>query len=325
MQTKEAVLTRKPQKKYKDRLFRMLFSERKDLLELYNALCQKNYTDPDALEITTLDDVIYMGMKNDISFLLDGRMGLFEHQSTFNPNMPLRGLFYFSDLYKRFFHDRLLYSSRLLKIPTPVYVVFYNGEQKLPDTSILKLSDAFMQGEDMACLEVRVRMLNINEGHNADLMKRCRKLEEYALFTGHVRENLKTMEPAEAICRAMDMCIEKGVLAGFLSRRRAEIMNALLTEYDEEKVMKSLSKEFYEDGYEAGKEEGQKKGRKEGRKEGLSEGIRAFVKYNLKEGKNREQIIDEIIKVFSLNRKQADKYFTDFSKIPVSKSMHSDT
>ena len=102
-------------------------------------------------------------------------------------------------------------------------------------------------------------------------------------------------------------------------------MNALLTEYDEEKVMKSLSKEFYEDGYEAGKEEGQKKGRKEGRKEGLSEGIRAFVKYNLKEGKNREQIIDEIINIFSLNRKQADKYFTDFSKIPVSKSMHSDT
>ena len=170
-----------------------------------------------------------------------------------------------------------------------------------------------------------IRDRNINEGHNAELMKRCRKLEEYALFTGHVRENLKTMEPAEAICRAMDMCIEKGILAGFLSRRRAEIMNALLTEYDEEKVMKSLSKEFYEYGYEAGKEEGQKKGRKEGRREGLSEGIRAFVKYNLKEGKNKKQIIDEIINIFSLNRKQADKYFTDFSKIPVSKSMHSDT
>ena len=91
MQTKEAALTPKPQKQYKDRLFRLLFSERSDLLELYNALCQKCYTDPDALEITTFDDVIYMGMKNDISFLLDGRMGLFEHQSTFNPNMPLRG------------------------------------------------------------------------------------------------------------------------------------------------------------------------------------------------------------------------------------------
>ena len=62
MQTKEAVLTPKPQKQYKDRLFRLLFSERSDLLELSNALCQKCYTDPDSLEITTLDDLIYMGM-----------------------------------------------------------------------------------------------------------------------------------------------------------------------------------------------------------------------------------------------------------------------
>ncbi len=306
MQTNEAVLVCKPQKEYKDRLFRMLFSERKDLLELYNALCQKDYTDPDALEITTLDDVIYMGMKNDISFLLDGRMGLFEHQSTFNPNMPLRGLFYFSDLYKRFFHDRLIYSTRLLMIPTPVYVVFYNGEQQLPDTSVLKLSDAFMQGEDMACLEVRVRILNINEGHNAELMGRCRKLEEYAIFIGCVRENLKSMEPAEAIRKAMDLCIEKGILAVFLSQRRAEVMNALLTEYDEEKVMKSLSKEFYEDGYEDGREAGLA--------EGLAEGIHAFVSYSLKVGKSGEQIVSEMIKIFSLPKTQAEIYFAEFTE-----------
>ena len=306
MHINEVVLARKPQKAYKDRMFRMLFSERKDLLELYNALCQKDYTDPDALEITTLDDVIYMGMKNDVSFLLDGRMGLFEHQSTFNPNMPLRGLFYFSDLYKRFFHDRLIYSTRLLKIPTPVYVVFYNGEQQLPDISVLKLSDAFMQGEDMACLEVRVRILNINEGHNAELMGRCRKLEEYAIFIGCVREFLKSTEPAEAIRKAMELCIEKGILAVFLSQRRAEVMNALLTEYDEEKVMKSLSGEFYEDGYEAGKEDG--------RKAGLTEGIRIFVVDNLEEGVGKDRIISKIEKRFSLSKKQAEEYFAEFSE-----------
>ena len=302
MHTNEAVLARKPQKAYKDRMFRMLFSERKDLLELYNALCQKDYTDPDALEITTLDDVIYMGMKNDVSFLLDGRMGLFEHQSTFNPNMPLRGLFYFSDLYKRFFHDRLIYSTRLLKIPTPVYVVFYNGEQQLPDISVLKLSDAFMQGEDMACLEVRVRILNINEGHNAELMGRCRKLEEYAIFIGCVREFMKSTEPEGAIRKAMELCIEKGILAVFLSQRRAEVMNALLTEYDEEKVMKSLSKEFYEDGYEDGWEAG------------VAEGIHAFVSYNLEVGKSGEQIVSEMIKIFSLSKAQAEKNFAEFTE-----------
>ena len=306
MQTKEAVLTPKPQKQYKDRLFRLLFSERSDLLELYNALCQKCYTDPDALEITTLDDVIYMGMKNDISFLLDGRMGLFEHQSTFNPNMPLRGLFYFSDLYKRFLHDRMIYSTRLLRIPTPVYVIFYNGESRMPDTSVLKLSDAFMQGEDMACLEVRVRMLNINAGHTTELMGRCRRLEEYAVFIERVRENLRTMEPAAAIRAAMEQCIEEGILSEFLSQRRAEVMNALLTEYDEEKVMKSLSGEFYEDGYEAGKEDG--------RKAGLTEGIRIFVVDNLEEGVGKDRIISKIEKRFSLSKKQAEEYFAEFSE-----------
>lgn len=263
MQTKDTVQTRIPQKKYKDRLFRLLFSEKRDLLELYNALCGKCYTDPEALEITTLDDVIYMGMKNDISFLLDGRMGLFEHQSTLNPNMPLRGLFYFSDLYKQFFYDRVIYSTRLLQIPTPVYVIFYNGEREAADTSVLKLSDAFIQGEDMACLEVCVRMVNINVGHNAKLMKRCGLLREYAVFISYVRGNLLIMELETAICAAMDQCIADGILAEFLSKRRAEAMNALLTEYDEEKVMRSLSREFYEDGYEAGCDAGKKEGKAE--------------------------------------------------------------
>ena len=175
----------------------------------------------------------------------------------------------------------------------------------MPDTSILKLSDAFMQG-DMACLEVRVRMLNINAGHNTELMGRCRKLEEYAVFIEYVRENLKTMEPAAAIREAMERCIEEGILAGFLSQRRAEVMNALLTEYDEEKVMKSLSGEFYEDGYNDGKEDG--------RKAGLMEGIRIFVVDNLEEGIGKERIIGKMEKRFSLSKKQAEEYFAEFSE-----------
>ncbi len=154
----------------------------------------------------------------------------------------------------------------------------------------------------MACLEVRVRILNINEGHNAELMGRCRKLEEYAIFIGCVREFLKSMEPAEAIRKAMELCIEKGILAVFLSQRRAEVMNALLTEYDEEKVMKSLSKEFYEDGYEDGWEAG------------VAEGIHAFVSYNLEVGKSGEQIVSEMIKIFSLSKAQAEKNFAEFTE-----------
>ena len=187
----------------KDTVFRMLFREKKELLELYNALNDSAYNSPEDLTICTLENAIYMNFKNDISFLLDSEMNLYEHQGSYNPNMPLRGLFYFSDLYKRFFHDRMIYSTRLLRIPTPVYVIFYNGESRMPDTSVLKLSDAFMQGEDMACLEVRVRMLNINAGHNTELMGRCRRLEEYAVFIERVREKLRAMEPAAAIRAAM--------------------------------------------------------------------------------------------------------------------------
>ena len=172
----------------------------------------------------------------------------------------------------------------------------------MPDTSVLKLSDAFMPGEDMACLEVRVRMLNINAGHNTELMGRCRRLEEYAVFIERVRENLRTMEPAAAIRAAMEQCIEEGILSEFLSRRRAEVMNALLTEYDEEKVMKSLSGEFYEDGY------------NDGQKAGLTEGIRIFVVDNLEEGVGKDRIISKIEKRFSLSKKQAEEYFAEFSE-----------
>ena len=137
-------------------------------------------------------------------------------------------------------------------------------------------------------------------------MGRCRKLEEYAIFIGCVREFLKSTEPAEAIRKAMELCIEKGILAVFLSQRRAEVMNALLTEYDEEKVMKSLSKEFYEDGYEDGREAGLA--------EGLAEGIHAFVSYNLEVGKSGEQIVSEMIKIFSLSKAQAEKNFAEFTE-----------
>ena len=87
-------------KKYKDRLFRLIFQDKKDLLELYNAINNSDYTNPEDLTITTIEDVVYMGMKNDLSFLIDDVLNLYEHQSSYSPNLPLRGLFYFSSLYR---------------------------------------------------------------------------------------------------------------------------------------------------------------------------------------------------------------------------------
>lgn len=141
---------------YKDGLFRLVFKEKKDLLELYNAIADRHYENPEDLIITTLDDAIYIGIKDDISFLVYDVLNLVEHQSSFNPNMPVRGLGYFSNVYQQYIERKHLniYGSRLIELPTPQYIVFYNGKAEEPDRLELKLSDAFTKVEGISpCIE----------------------------------------------------------------------------------------------------------------------------------------------------------------------------
>ena len=143
---------KKVNKKYKDRLFRFIFGDRREMLSLYNALNGTDYADPGALEVVTLEDVIYMNMKNDVAFLFGAELNLWEHQSSRNPNMPVRGLFYFARLYKKYVkrHSLNLYSSRLQNLPYPQYIVFYNGRGDEPDRMTLRLSDAFAAARERA-------------------------------------------------------------------------------------------------------------------------------------------------------------------------------
>ena len=127
---------------YKDTVFRMLFADKENLLSLYNAINGKSYTNPNDLEIVTLDNAVYMEMKNDLAFIIDTNLCLYEHQSTFNPNIPLRDLFYISCEYQKIVNDRSLYSSRLQKIPAPKFIVFYNGLQKKEDVIELQIGRA---------------------------------------------------------------------------------------------------------------------------------------------------------------------------------------
>lgn len=127
----------------KDTVFRMLYRDKKELLELYNALNGTAYQNTEALEIHTLENAIYMAVKNDVSFLLDAELNLYEHQASFNPNMPLRDLIYIARQLEKFLRQRSLYSGSLVKIPVPRFVVFYNGNAVRPERQILKLSDAF--------------------------------------------------------------------------------------------------------------------------------------------------------------------------------------
>ena len=232
-------------------LFCKAFEEKKHLLELYNSVNDSDYQNPEDLEVNTLEDVVYVSMKNDKSFLIDCNMNLYEHQSTYNPNMPLRGLLYFAKLYRRYVKENRLnlFSTTLQKIPTPKYVVFYNGTQEQPDEQILTLSEAFRKSKEgeyeEGCLECYARMLNINYGHNRELMQKCRRLEEYATFILKVREHA-ARDPrnlSKAIERAVDECIEEGILADILSSQKAEVLELALTTFDRELYEQGLREE----------------------------------------------------------------------------------
>ena len=252
-------------REHKDRLFISLFgsAERKEnTLELYNAVNGTHYDNPDDITIYTIEDALYLGMKNDVAFLISCHMNLYEHQSTSNPNMPVRGLMYFAKLYEKFIRLNKLriHGSTQIKLPTPRYLVFYNGTQERPEKEELRLTAAFDKPEE-SCIEVTATVLNVNIGKNNALMKQAQTLEGYARFIALVRQYGKEMPLETAIDRAVTECIEQGILAEYLLARKAEVQDMLLTEYDAEKV----HQEFWEDGRETGRQEGIQEGKAEGR------------------------------------------------------------
>ena len=239
---------RRANRTYKDRLFIRIFEHKEDLLSLYNAVNGSDYQNPDELEITTLDNAIYMRMKNDISFLIDGYMSLYEHQSTFNPNMPLRDCLYMLQIYQNYIDSQELdlYSSVLLKIPTPRLVVFYNGQEKMrnEEMCILRLSDSYERPEKEPALECRVQVINVNYGKNRDMMEKCPKLYEYSYLVAKIRENQASGKTLEgAISTALEDCLAQGYLTELLTTYRREVTGMLLYEYDERKHLKNTYKE----------------------------------------------------------------------------------
>ncbi|MDO4538147.1 MAG: hypothetical protein Q4B54_08295, partial [Coriobacteriales bacterium] len=226
---------------HKDTIFRDLFGteqNKANTLSLFNALSGTNYEDPDILAFTTLDNVLYMSVKNDVSFLINFEMILWEHQSSYNPNMPLRGLSYFARLYASWIerNNKSVYAETIIELPTPTYFVFYIGEKKRPDKEILRLSDAF--GTNKGSVEVTVTVLNINKGHNPELMAACKTLSDYASFIARIREYNKSMKLPEAVDAAVDYCIEHGILSDYLRDKKEKVRDMFLTEYDQAKTMR---------------------------------------------------------------------------------------
>ena len=298
---------------YKSTVFAMLFGDRERLLGLYNAISGKNYQDPEALEINTLENAIYMGMKNDLSFLIDDRLSLYEHQSTVNPNMPLRFLFYISDLYfceqrakRACLHDHLataagvkdhgmtteenFYGRKALSIPIPCFVIFYNGSEPQPDRKILRLSDLYTVRMKETQLELTAVLLNINRNHNRELMEACRDLKDYAEYVDRVRKYARELPLSEAVERTITECIREGVLKEFLEKNRAEVKKMSIYEYDQEKHIRMERQDAWEDGMQEGRREGIKEGELRGRNAQLSE----LIKKKLARGKSISRIAEEL-------------------------------
>ena len=243
---------------YKARVFRMLFSSKERLLELYNALNGTDYTNPDDLTVNTLENAIYINMKNDVSFIIDCNMWLYEHQSSYCPNMPLRGLMYFCDLYRKLLRGKDLSVRSLIRIPTPYYIVFYNGLEKREEEFEQRLSDAFENGKE-GCIELKVRAININFGHNSELLKKCKTLYGYAYFVAEIRKNLETMELQQAVELAVEECIRQDILKEFLTEQRVEVIAMSIYEYNEEYVRQSLFEDGEKSGYNKGEKAGENK------------------------------------------------------------------
>ena len=233
---------------YKDTVFRMLFSDRKNLLSLYNAISGAHYDNPEMLEIVTLENAIYMGMKNDLAFIIDTDLFLYEHQSTYNPNMPLRDLFYISSEYQKLVDKKSLYSSILQKIPAPQFIVFYNGTEKRKDSWVNHLSEAFENLPGNPKLELEVLTININEGHNEELMEHCQTLKEYSKYVNCVRKYARELELNEAVKLAVDECIRNNILSEFLRANKSEVISMSIFEYDKEEEERKLRKAEYEAG-----------------------------------------------------------------------------
>ena len=253
-------------REYKDRLFKIIFGRQDHkewTLSLYNAIHGTDYDNVEDVEINTLEDAVFMGMKNDVSYIFNDTMNLYEQQSSVCPNMPIRGLMYAGRLYDKYIklHSLNIYGGKQVSLPVPKLVVFYNGIDDMEDEKELLLSDAFSEETKYSSdIEVRVRMLNINQGHNKALLEACKILNEYSWFVNEIRRNAKTMSVEDAVDKAINAMPSESELKSFLEGNRAEVKMSCLTEYDEEEHMRLVRRDA--------RAEGRKEGREEGREEG---------------------------------------------------------
>ena len=238
---------------YKSDVFSMLLQEKWRALEVYNAINGTAYDDPEQVELTTLENRSFsLTVRNDASFILDADLSLYEHQSTYCPNMPLRDLFYFASIIQKQIHSqkRDLYGKTLVKIPVPHFVVFYNGKDHAPEHYTLRLSDAFERETDAPEIELVCHVYNINKGNNTELLAKCSTLREYMYFVNLVRDYHEKNEFShleDAIQQAIEQCIRENVLKDFLIEHKAEVTHVMTLDFTFERRLELQREEAWEE------------------------------------------------------------------------------
>ena len=262
---------------YKDNTFCALFSEKKNLIELYNALSGSSFDMDTPVEIVTLDNTFFGDRENDLSFIIDNRwIVLAEQQSTLCPNIPLRMLVYVARQYENLVFSRDIYSRKLLKIPTPELYVFYNGPQDAPVEQEMKLSDAFMAECDKIAIEVAVKFINVNYEKGAEILKRCKAMEGYSLLLHMIREG-------------------------------GEVMSFLFEKLTREECEAIREADGFEEGYAKGIEKGEASGFAKGKTEGYEEGEAAGELKVAGAMKAKGMTINEICEITGLKRSQVEE------------------
>ncbi len=262
----------------------MLLENPQNALDLYNAVNHSDYKDPEMVEICTLDRGVSLSIRNDAAFVLDMNLSIYEHQSTVCPNMPVRSLIYFSNILEQIIKGQNIYGHKLVKVPTPRFVVFYNGEEKQPEQYDLRLSDAYIQPIENPELELICKVYNINYGKNRKLLSKCGFLKDYMTFVDYVRYYHKEYgynELEHAIEVAIDQCIKEDILWDFLMEHRSEVVKVTRLDYTFDRQL-ALERE-----------DSRTEGREEGREEGRAEGL-ALINKKIIRGKSLEQIAEEL-------------------------------
>ena len=281
--------------KFKDNVFCMLYRDKKNLLELYNALNNSAYTNVDDLQVTTLNGGSYMKYKNDASFLLCMSLYMFEQQSSKNPNMPLRFLHYVSDVFRELFSNSMLHRRSRIKIPVPHFVTFYNGLEKwIEDEEEIRLSDMYEISTDNPELELKVRVININK--DVHILNKCKTLRDYMTFVNKVRFKMGVEgdDVRIAVTEAMDECIDEDILVDFFEQHREEVVEVSIYDYDEEEVRRVLAEEYAQEYAQKVAKEVSEKAFAEGEQSGRQLNLINQVIKKVKKSKTLETIASEL-------------------------------